>query len=49
MREQRNQGLGKLLPDGTCHIHDLVGDFRPECEEFQKSKWTQKVESAAGV
>ena len=24
MREQMNQGLGELLPDGTCHICDLV-------------------------
>ena len=24
MREQMNQGLGELLPDGTCRIRDLV-------------------------
>ena len=27
MREQMNEGLGELLPDGTCHIRDLVTFF----------------------
>ena len=27
MREQMNEGLGELLPDGTCRIRDLVTFF----------------------
>ena len=34
MREQMNQGLGELLPDGACHIRDLV-TFVPNVKSFR--------------